>query len=667
MRFLKTLLALSLFVPSFSRAEVTYTDRGCRVKECGYLTNSTFVAKNLSGSAQHDGSVANRDGGCADTTFEFRELVAGDNKIEMTVTNKFGSKETKINICKKQGGTPPPPTTTSIVPPPPPPPKDKLDLSAVRETSRQQANMIANRIVRLFGALENYRYNFRMGVVDGIEIYKFATGGYRNSQDYRDGYSDGENRGRGEGSRAGAFQGQTDGNSVGTNTAVSRFYEVVDTNRPPRLDRPTFPIPPFGGLNGQYSEGSIEDRLDRRESEYKRYLEALAWRDGDIVVEYDAWYGEWKLSRLYSSYNPSQLVQSYWREDYAFNYWKTHRPDDMDRYWAKINNEEKYENSAEAVNTFISTFKTQYNRVIDEKWRDEVLRPNERARSEGRTLGVIVAKEQAYALGQKDGYLVEYRNGSIQGFRSSYVGAAEGGFDGTVRHYSQNPVVAEVGLDLVDGSGQNRLVPGTPLNLVVRQVTNYGRQSAQLNYSLRQTSGIYQWPAKGFTLNASTSIGRSTSQTKVQTLPMLGEIGNGVAVNRPEVVQVSDGNRQYEVTIQVAWWNVVETVALISKNSAEETSRRKYKYSRENILNSLSREWVELKDKGGYDFGRGKGHQTLIKELSQVVVTLQGRGQDVQQVKEMKAEIIALYGKRPGPLSNARTNWDSAMELLQRL
>jgi hypothetical protein len=483
--------------------------------------------------------------------------VQNGSQIEVKVLNWNGSGQHWSQTLRVGGGSQPQPQE---------PPPYRMSESELREYANQQARTVANRVVKTYGELEKWKYNFTIGYWQGIDDY---NGSYRARVDFDDGAVSGRSRGGNEGYVAGQNQGSGSGSSAGSSAAVSRFRAIVNTGKEPNVELPAVTVPSFGGLTAPADAcNSVNTKTNELESQLSAEMRRLTFCDTDLgeygCLQYDATAYSIRLQEIYGwGKNTYHFVDSWFRADYAWSEWANN---DLGGRYNKTNYRKL---QSDQQSDFRRYFESIYNDVIDEKYLRKKTEYNSTARSRGQWYGVEIAARQSYDRGCNQAYAEGYTPASVNGFRTTYENAYRTSFDGTVRTYKTRPVATIDGIRLVDGNGNGVFELGENVGIVIGNVTNLGRVAAK-DLPIRMSGDGLQSLAN----RESITIEASTSMTVNKVAPNLAQVRMDVTADRDNLVQVAVGEHTQQLSYLVSWKGSIQ--ALATASSSEATSLKQF-------------------------------------------------------------------------------------------
>ncbi|MCC6278467.1 MAG: hypothetical protein IT289_11190 [Oligoflexia bacterium] len=609
-KLVRTGALVALLVSSLATAEITPVENGYQLEKCGFGSGTPFTATVRETNDSISGQVS--PSGCVKTTFRNGRAKPGNNIIVEVGSQKFSE--------TIPGGAPAPGPTNPGLP--------SVDIRDVEKSASDNARMIANRVVEIYGEAENFRYNLYLGLREGVALYNWtAAYSYEGTGDYRSGYALGQNEGRDQGYRAGESAGRSEGSTNGGIEASSRYHAAVDRGTSPDL---TLRVPQANYAGAQPSLGeikSIDARIQDRAEEIRRSLSRYQYFDNTDFMTIYRW----------NNYQ-HDLVKGWYREDWAWEAWRKQSlggnyQNALD-YYAKISDSSRTANAGEASSAFRRKFKSTYDLVIDEKWDRSVRATNPTARTLGLAVGQSVAREMARDLGYRAGYSQSYQASSIPAYRSVYESAFREAFDRRVVHHNNNVVVENVQGRVVDTQGGiNYFVPGHPMTVILDRVSNAGLLKGRIDVSVRG-AGASVGPAQSFELE-----GLSSNKGVPVKLSPVGTVAD-IAPYQDVQVEIVIGAHRLAQNIRVNFTSLVWALG-------SEGKRQYVDY----LKKYLKLEW----DKASGDAYK-PGKNSLLEQLART--HLQMSPSQRLQVAQVREELRTVYGAKPGMLSSIFTNKD---------
>jgi hypothetical protein len=543
---------------------------------------------------------------------------------------------------------------------PPAPQVPSADLSKVRTTAENNARCMANAVVDTYGRVERFRYNYYMGLRNGIAIYNIVNiGSLQSTPEYINGAQQGGPAGSISGKSYGRSAGNSEGMGQGFSEARSRFTAIVDTSNPP--DRSMIvPRPVYSGSGSGQQARSIDERLSSLDSDLAAFVNqqnfsADGWSYGNQLGDY------WSASRLYS-WNTSyqfDLVSSWYRDDWAFQLWQEQRfrrcSDQVD-YYQKLADSSQTANSSAATSTFRSAFKNEYDQVIGYKWRNEVTKSEAIPFSFGQQHGMRVAREYAYDVGYYSTYNSYYQAASIQGFSETYEQAYQNGFTSTFQKYESSPIVEGLEVEFRTNNSRQAFGAGSPIGVILKRAVNLGQKDGVI--TLTPADNVVLGQQKQVTLKKSENLKQPIS------LGDMGYVGFSAAPNAKSKVSIMIGGVRLTREFNVDWittvYNMATTTTATIRNPA-------FTY----IRNNLAVEWSNM-GKGLFPTNRYADKIPTNTFLEQMVSSYENPGSSPAFKAGVKLQVPglkAIIGARPtGLFDGARkARWDSANALFDRM
>jgi len=518
-------------------------------------------------------------------------------------------------------------------------------MRSVRKTAENNASCMANAVVQAYGKMERYRYNFQKGLRQGLLVYNLANlGSMRSTPEYIKGAQDGEVRGTSEGMIRGREIGASAGQSEGSSSAFRNFSSVVDTGAPPSMDN-TPPTPSYQGDRSPVSSPrSIEERISASNSEVQSWVRSMDfsydnWR-------WDPWGDYWNPSKLYGWNNYDfDLVRSWYRDDWAWSLWKQKSFSscrDQVAYYERISDPSQTRNSDEAERAFRSSFKNQYDSVINEKWSNTVNREEPLALIYGQTLGIKISRDYATDLGYYNAHSSSYSAASIEGYRETYASGFKNGFDSAAKRYENSMYLTDLSADIKSGTSGIFGV-GTPITVNVQSLKNIGRQPGEAKVSLTGNTQVND--------SKTLKIGHSQTLKEPVSFTALSYVGTAGAPNQNSQITLRVDSIQKDYNINVDWSETIKNLA----NSTPEIRKNIVGY----MKHYLELEWKDVKSGLGGNKYKSQPSDTLLEKLAD---NYQQGGPDLKgKIKSVIGDLKSVLGERPGFMSfDDRAKWDSA-------
>ncbi|MCM2280761.1 MAG: hypothetical protein NDI61_02815 [Bdellovibrionaceae bacterium] len=644
-RALGVLIALCVSFPQFGLAAIHVSGDEVTLETCGFTVDQVYRVTVQRTNVSQGGRTNER--GCIKTTFREGKARAGDNLI--IEVNGRRSSET---VPGSGGGSTDPIDD-----------REQVELSKVRQTAENQARFFANRVVIVYGSQENYRYNYYRGLRQGIDLYNWSTvSGVQHTYEFREGAARGQQDGASEGFAAGQYQGGNRGNSQGRADAFQRYQVVVDQNRAPDTEL-RIPAIHFGGLTASRSTPSMEDRLSQMESLVRSELGRLRFGDADYAhqVEWDEY---WSPRTMYgwSDYR-YDLVRDWYREDRAFDLYRRRalggNYGSSLEYLERISDPAKTKNASEARNAYERSFKSEYNQVIDNKWRSAVTAPNHPAQTFGLHIGQQAAREHTREMGYNWAYATAYQNASLQSYEPAFTQSYRDGFEATVRQYEANAMLGSLSGQILGANGTEPLVIGAALSVEITRLVNYGRQNATV--TLHSGSGTELLDTRSFSLGYSTSLQDSHVEKNFAKL-----LANPPPGQRQEIsIRVGTRNDTSGLVltqaIELRWDAQVVALARTGRNNAHVLPY---------VLKQIGEEWKEIDNtfsKNHYE-GDARTKDTLLEQMVRAAKTLAPA--ERQSLQALKPELKRVFGDKPrlgGALTGKARKYKTAMALIDQI
>lgn len=643
-------------------AEITKVGEGeYRVEWCGNASDAGKKYELVTGSESPGGRLdAN---GCLKFTFRNNRVspgthivyrIEGQNRASETVPGRQGGGNSGGNNGGNNGGTQQPKPPVQQPTQPTQPTLQRVDLEKVENESENRARCTANAVVGLYGRVESYRYNFSRGFRSGLQLYNLSNlGDLRRSPEYQQGYNSGDRDGAVQGLRAGERAGESDAAQQASNDVRGRYMAVVDRNQPPDLTR-TVPSTGFGGLRADIAEPrDVSVRISDLEAEYRAHVMRQSFGYEGDVMRWDSWRQEWTLSYYYRNDFSNELVRGWYRDDWAFDMYRRRQfsrcADGVD-YYNKIRDTNLYSNATQAEARYRSSFKREYDRVIDSKWINAVRAENPAAFHDGQGYGWRVAREYARDVGYSTGYRLSYSEQSRVSYDGRFAESYVATFDREVQRYERGtiPMVQEAQVFTEGGNGRTNLVVGMPLSVNFLKAFNVGRQPGEVTVTLAGPH-VANVSKKNIRFEPSASL-----RDEGRTVGPLGYIGTAVAPNGTVEIVIDAGGLRISDRFVMDWRNLVRIAS--STQGQIQTTQLEYLHA---IMSK------EIKDNdGGLFEGNPWESQKEDLFLKQAVVVIEKLSpQEKAAFKNVLARLRTAMGKRPsgifGGCNKKCQSWNS--------
>lgn len=656
------------------------------VKEVYFQVGQKGYAKN--GIEQRENSMTN---GCANKSYNnaSNDLFLKGGEVVASYTNKDGKKIVmNADIPAKIPTLPDPPVTprpgtppvvvtprpgTPPVPQPPTIPEKKMTPDdKVRTYGEQAANFMANRVVEIYGRVENYRYHFYKGFRKQASLYSNLGIAVENLPEYQYGYQNGQSQGGAEGYQAGLNEGNRVGSSMGQQEARSRFQNAIGNEASLNVASGEQPSGnDYQGAQSPLAQPDFVSQLNEYNNDFM--MEARSGigigNEFDDEILSDVYGHYWNLSDYYSWTDYKyDTVFSNWKADNAFTLLlnrklvrensdpgKVQANNQMVTKYKEITNPDEYADADDSRQQYRYEFVKQYNEVIGRKWNAEVYgRYNPSAEIRGEFYFVQAIKAYAQKLGRARGYGVSYQSASRQGFQKTVGAAYKSSFDQTVIHYTNNAIIENVRVQLKNQSGQSSYAILDSMFPTVLEATNFGRVAGNVEVTL-SGAGLSPIAASGATSVAVPGL------TRMATAKMLGTPAQVAQSAKPNQlltvnIQVKAGNyvinQSQQVTIS---WNQTVKQLSVESNASREAIMAQY------VASQLALEWKEFGMFDGNPYEK-KPLETLAGQYVQMIQSLPAAEQ--QKLKKYNSSFTAGYGKKPWVFSG---KWKSVESLFKQI
>ncbi|MEW6056802.1 MAG: hypothetical protein AB1540_09315 [Bdellovibrionota bacterium] len=529
-----------------------------------------------------------------------RGSVEPGDRVRVSVLNYNGSGAHKNhNYTVRGGGGHKPDPHPGL----PDPPRRGYSEREIREYANQQARTVANRVVKTYGALENWKYNFVDGFWQGFEAYQLESR-YSGSAEYRRGIDEGQRQGETSGYQAGQSAAENQA-AVAHQEAVARFRAVLDRDGvTPDTARVDVPQIMFSGLQAPaQNAGSVESILDQLNEDLQRELRRLSWSYDAFVLTYDLWEGQWTLRNVYGYGGSGKyaFVDGMFRGERAFSEWKSNRLGG--RYDYNIYQKMDYSEQSSFQRYFIDI----YEDVIREKYygSDEPRRRNHDAYARGLFYGERAGRERALYAGRIAGYASSYTPASVSGFNRTFEAAYVRNFHQTVDRFNSSAVIEVQDARLVDENKNGVYEPGERIGLQINRMANLGRQAAHNLPVALESKELLRGAVGTVALEASSTL---RSPVLVQGLAQLS-----ADVEADSILSVTArvGSASLALSLKtVSWQQVMETLTQSGSHSGFD-SLSQY------VLTNLRAEWLDCLQAGKNWYSKGKpdGTRTRLEQL----------------------------------------------------
>lgn len=561
--------------------------------------------------------------------------------------------------------TPRPGTPTTPVPAPQPQPQPQPQPVPQKKTTpddkvvtygEQAANFMANRVVDTYGLIENYRYWFFTGFKRQSQMYANLGVTVESLPEFRVAFQNGANEGGSAGYNSGASEGSRAGSTMGKQAARSRFQNAV--GNPAALDTASGAIPNgdgFGGLASNQADPGFASTLNEYNSAFLNEVRTAIRLGGDLEDDIlaDVYGRYWSLSDYYG-WNDYQYatVFSSWRADNAWELFlnkklvrqnsdpgKVQANNQMVTKYREITDANEYEDADHSRSLYRSTFTRRYERVIDDKWNNEVYgKRNNSAEARGEYYFVLALKEYARRLGYAHGYNNSFTQASRQGYAESVGPAYKNSFDQTVNQYMSNAIIENVRVELKNQAGQSTFAVFDSIFPTVLEATNFGKVAGKVSVTITGPS-IAGLQATGETTMDVPGLTRVATPTKLESP---AQVIQSAAANQATSVnlRIQVGNYAVSQTqnITISWAQTIRQMSLES-NSSREAAYAQY------LASQLAQEWKRSDGVFQGDVYAKKPLETLAGQYVQAVKALSAAEQ--QKLAKYASSLTAGYGKKP--------------------
>lgn len=620
----------------------------------GQYTGSTNLSKKMLGNQR-----------CAEHFYNQKEIDNGD-KLIVVVGND--QKEFIVRGLDAGNNNPPPVVT-------PEDPRKEMDPKKVQIYAEQAANFFANRVVDIYGRVENYKYNFYLGFKRAAALYSNLGISIQNLPQYSDGKQTGLSAGYQDGYRSGQQKGTQDGNYLGKQTAVNRFQNAVGHDAD--LD-----ITPGSGPNGQDFQGLVPSlsnpdltvKLQSYNNDY--YSEIRTEYSFDAEVDFDSdlsgnIYGASISLSDYYAWNDykNDILFSYWKSENAFSLFLSKRlikNSSVDYNKVKANNEliakfkeitdsSQYKDADENRRIYRNTFINQYDDVIGNKWNREVYqRSNPTAQTRGEYYFTKAIKAYAYDVGYKQGYSANYTERSMQGYQNTVGPAYFQSFNNTVTYYSQNPVIENVQLSLSNQEGKNTFAAIDNAYVILSSAVNYGKVAGKIRVQLFANSLLS--PTANNLIEM--ELPGLTRITKVQNLGAIGNVSTEVKPDGQEEILLKTNLGDMRVTLSTPWKQNVQQIA-------KDTPQRQQIIA-QYLSNHLGKEMQAMKSVFKKNKYKSEPENTLAGKFVEAYKVLSPN--EKQALNPYQSTIVSKIGKRPSfCIFCGKDEWDSAQDIFKEI
>lgn len=656
-----------------------------------FFVGKIGYAKN--GVAQRETKFEN---GCAVKTYNntSNDLFLNGGEVYASY-DEFGRQPVQTNpdtvpIPRRDTGstptpTPNPPTpnpnpTPGPTPNPNPPPVDnkkEMDPRKVRNYAEQAANFFANRVVEIYGRVENYKYNFYVGFKKAAALYNNLGVSVQSLPQYNYGYQNGLIKGRDEGFSRGQQQGNQDGSSMGRQDAVNRFYSAIDNVS--QLDTNIGAVPDgsqYRPTNPSLTAPDMNSRLGKYNDQY--YQEIRSGMGFDSEVDFDDELSDMVYGRRiglgdYYSWNDykDEVLYSSWKGENALNLFLSKRlikNSSVDYNKVKVNNElvalykeitdpEIYKDAAENRRIYRAAFINQYDDTIVGKWNREVYqKTNYSAQARGEYYFTQAIQSYAQDVGYNDGYIRNYGPSSLDGYRQTVGPAYRQSFSQTVTHYSQNPVLGEIQVSLVNQDGKSTFAVIDSVVAVLNKVVNAGKVPGKLVVQIQPHQALNNGSNKTIEID----VPGLTRLTSRQVLGVVSQVSTAVQPDENYQIQVRTNTGTLSMNMGVSWHQTVQQIG-------RDTPQRQQVLV-QYLSQKLGQEFKDMVSVFNRNRYKHEPQVTLAGKFVAAYISLSPQEQQV--LKQYQSAIVAGIGKRPSNficVGCGKGEWDAAQVIFQQI
>jgi hypothetical protein len=602
--------------------------------------------------------------GCAVKTYS-AGVVSPGSKIIIEFAGKtiealspIGGHQTPPSRPEPQPSRPTPtplpaPQPSRPAPAPQPMPQLKTaDLTQVRSNARDDARRFVNVVVRVFGQVENVRYNLFQGARNAELLVQAGGARIEDTADFAQGMSlaSQDQRGLTRGLDAGRATGRQVGGSMGANAAQTRFATAAETETQPNL-APGMIDTSFAGLHSDMGPvRSIDARISDFDSRVQKDMRGqIIFGDG-IVLGDDFYIRVLRAEIILGRDYRDDLLLDGWRGENAFDAWLNQRlstkfSGDI-QYFRSISDSSVYANAYDARKNFVNAFVEEYDRVLSDQWNRAVTKRNEAAFQMGQMLFIEARSGFARDLGYKHTYDIQYQSASVRGYQETVMPAYSQGFDMTVRQYQQSSVIGDVQVSVIDSFTGNphEVALLDLLDVAVAKITNQGMKPADL--TVRVTGSGVRELAPGGLVHVP-----GIKSTTNQRLTGLAQVVDA-APNAGLRLSILVGDRQIMQNVIVSWPLTLRKLAY-----AQGDDKR---FLAQYVVSQLAKEYKDVAGMG--NAFASADNRTLIQQLS--IAFKMMTPAERQVVKALAVDIRRGYGSRPWPIDPRRDDYDTIMSIL---
>lgn len=563
----------------------------------------------------------------------------------------------------------PPPVVT------PEDPRKEMDPKKVKIYAEQAANFFANRVVEIYGRVENYKYNFYLGFKRAASLYSNLGISIQNLPQYDNGRQNGLANGYEEGYRSGQQKGLQEGRYLGRQAAVGRFQAAVGNESGLDITPGSGPdASTYLGINPSLNDPDLGSKLQGYNNDY--YSELKTENNFDAEVEFDSdlsgnIYGASISLSDYYTWNDykNEVLFSYWKSENAFSLFLSKRlikASSVDYNKVKANNEmiakykeitdpTQYKDAEENKRIYRSTFINQYDDVIGYKWNKEVYeRSNPAAQARGEYYFTRAIQAYAYDVGYKQGYIVNYTPRSIQGYQSSLGPAYFQSFNETVSYYSTNPVLESVSLSLVNQEGKNTFAIIDNVLVVLHSAVNYGKVSGKIKVQIQPNEALSISPNTFVEIE----IPALTKITSAKNLGVVAAVSTNAKSEQQNQVVLKTNIGDKNVTLYTSWSQSIQQVA-------KDTPQRQ-QILVQYFSVQLGKEMQDMKSVFKKNKYKHEPENTLAGKFANTYRAM--NPQERQALNQYQSVILAKIGKRPGfCIFCGKDEWDSAQDIFKSI
>lgn len=573
------------------------------------------------------------------------------------------------------GGNPPgnnPPPVTI-----PEDPRKEMDPKKVKNYAEQAANFFANRVVDIYGRVENYKYNFYVGFKKAASFYSNLGISVQNLPQYGQGMENGLSQGYNDGYLHGQQKGASDGKYLGRREAINRFSSAVQNENSLNITPGSEPdTTNYSGISPSLGNPDLNAKLIEHNGEY--YSEITSEHNFSNEVEFDSdltnyLYGHRVSLGDYYSWNDykNEVLFSYWKSENAFSLFLSKRlikSSSVDYNKVKANNEliakyreitdpSLYKDAEENKRLYRHTFINQYDDVIGTKWNNEVYgRPNHSAQARGEYYFTKAIQAYARDLGYRNGYIQNYVPRSIQGYKTSIAPAYFQSFNDTVQYYSNNPVIENIQLAIENQDGKNSFAVIDNIIPVLTTAVNLGKVPGKIRVQVQQNQNLNN--ASNTTLEI--EIPGLTRVTSKKQLGVISTVSTNVKPDETVDIVLNTNLGNQTLRLSTPWHQTIH-------QTAKDTPQRQ-----QILVQYLSQHLgKEMKDMRSVFKKNRYKHEPNTTLAGKFVATYMTLSQEERQIlNKFQPAIVMGIGKRPTNficIGCGKDEWDSAQLIFQQI